>query len=264
MEQIRYIWIAFAFFIVWNLETIYPLFKDNEHRMRHIGTNMLLMVLNSGITLLPFSAVFVMNFALIERHQIGLLNLFSVPLTLRLILAVLVFDGWMYLWHVLNHKYAIFWRFHRVHHTDIHMDLSTAIRYHPFEIIISNIVRLPIFIILGFNAFDLLIYEIIMLPVIFFQHSNFYIPYRYDTRLRWLIATPWMHWVHHSEIRNETDSNFGVIFSFWDRIGRTFKLRKDPEDIRYGIGDFWRQQQLLSYIGLLKTPFLSATKPGKS
>ena len=161
----------------------------------------------------------------------------------------------MYIWHVMVHRSSFLWRFHRMHHSDPNMDVSTALRFHPGEIILSTIFRWGIFLLLGVTAFDLLLYETIMLPIIFFHHSNYYLPEKVDKILRTVIVTPWMHWVHHSHIFEETNSNYGTIFSWWDRLFSTFRLREEPVTIQYGLNEI-KSSNWQTFIGMLKTPFV--------
>ena len=256
MEIYRYAIAGGVFFILLILETFFPLFKGWKNRARHIGRNFSIAVVNNLVffALLAFATAFI--FRAVEQNQFGIFNFSSLPVVLRIALIVIVFDLWMYFWHRWVHTSAFLWRFHRMHHSDPNMDASTALRFHPGEIVFSTILRWGVFLILGMTAYDLLIYETIMLPVIFFHHSNFFLPEKLDKILRQFIVTPWMHWVHHSHIFEETNSNYGTIFSWWDRLFSSFRLRRDPEKIRYGLDEiklhYWQ-----SVIGMLKTPFVN-------
>jgi len=256
MEYYRYIIAASAFFILLILETVFPLFKGWKNRAWHIGRNFSIVVVNNLVffALLSFATAFV--FGTIEQHQLGLFNFSSLPTFVRIAFFIILFDLWMYFWHRLVHRSAFLWRFHRMHHSDPNMDASTALRFHPGEIVFSTILRWAIFLILGVTAIDLLIYETIMLPIIFFHHSNFYLPEKPDKILRRIIVTPWMHWVHHSHVFEETNSNYGTIFSWWDRLFATFRLRRDPEKIHYGLDEI-QAPHWQTVVGMLKTPFVN-------
>jgi sterol desaturase/sphingolipid hydroxylase (fatty acid hydroxylase superfamily) len=256
MEIYRYIIAASAFFILLLLETFFPLFKGWKNRARHISRNFSIVVVNNLVffALLSFATAFI--FRTVEKHPIGIFNFLPLPTGVRIGFIIILFDLWMYFWHRWVHTSAFFWRFHRMHHSDHNMDASTALRFHPGEIVFSTILRWGVFLILGLTAADLLIYETIMLPVIFFQHSNFFLPEKGDKVLRQIIVTPWMHWVHHSHIFKETNSNYGTIFSGWDRLFATLRLRSDPEKIHYGLDEIqlpaWQ-----TVAGMLKTPFVN-------
>jgi sterol desaturase/sphingolipid hydroxylase (fatty acid hydroxylase superfamily) len=167
--------------------------------------------------------------------------------------ALLLFDAWMYLWHRANHAVPFLWRFHRMHHSDPAVDTTTALRFHVGEIVISTLLRLGVIPLLGMRLWQVILYETLLLPVIAFHHSNVALPTVWDRRLRWVIVSPNMHRVHHSDWQPETDSNFASIFSWWDRLGRSFRLRPDVRTLQYGLreldGNQWQ-----GLWGLLRTP----------
>ena len=259
MEIYRYIIAAGVFFILLILETFFPLFKGWKNRAQHIGRNFSIVAVNNLVffALLSFATAFI--FRTIEQNQFGIFNFLSLSPLVRIAFIVIVFDMWMYFWHRWTHTSAFLWRFHRMHHSDPNMDVSTALRFHPGEIVFSTILRWAVFSILGMTLFELLIYETIMLPIIFFHHSNFFLPAKLDKILRQIVITPWMHWVHHSHIFKETNSNYGTIFSWWDRLFATFRLRSDPEKIYYGLDEF-KVPYWQSVVGMLITPFVNPIK----
>jgi sterol desaturase/sphingolipid hydroxylase (fatty acid hydroxylase superfamily) len=150
-----------------------------------------------------------------------------------------------------------------MHHSDPKMDVSTALRFHTGELLISSAIRLPIILLIGMNYTELLIYETIMMPVIYLHHSNFFIPDKIDRLLRLILVTPWMHWVHHSNIMAETNMNYGTIFSWWDRLVRTFLLKENPSSIIYGVLEF-QDENWQTIWGMLKTPFVRMMVSKKS
>lgn len=164
---------ASAFFILLLLETFFPLFKGWKNRARHISRNFSIVVVNNLVffALLSFATAFI--FRTVEKHQFGIFNFSSLPMVLRIALIVIVFDLWMYFWHRWVHTSAFLWRFHRMHHSDPNRDASTALRFHPGEIVFSTILRWGIFLILGMTPYDVLIYETIMLPVFFSITATF-------------------------------------------------------------------------------------------
>jgi sterol desaturase/sphingolipid hydroxylase (fatty acid hydroxylase superfamily) len=189
-----------------------------------------------------------------DRYSIGLLNARGIPIALRVILVFLLFDLWMYLWHFANHNLDFLWLFHRMHHTEPEMDVTTSVRFHPGEIALSTLLRLPVFMLLGMNLTLFLTYELVMTSIVFFHHSNINLPEKLDRLLRYVIVTPQMHRVHHSTGPGEMRSNLASIFSFWDRLGRTFRQRDDTSTIKFGIdtleGPRWESLQ-----GMIATPF---------
>jgi sterol desaturase/sphingolipid hydroxylase (fatty acid hydroxylase superfamily) len=195
-----------------------------------------------------------------RQQPIGLLNWLNWPGWAKWLLALLLFDLWMYVWHVLNHKAPLLWRFHAVHHADREMDATSAVRFHTGEIVLSSAARLAVLPLLGMSMPQLLLYEAILLPVVLFHHSNIDIPRRLDAALRCVIPTPWMHWVHHSRLQPETDSNYGSVLSVWDRLFGTFRLREDPHQIELGLDDDTEEMQWRTLRGMLVRPFRTARR----
>ena len=155
----------------------------------------------------------------------------------RLIAAVLLLDFWTYWWHRLNHRLPWLWRFHRFHHTDQKMDVTTATRFHSVEIGLSSLLRVPVLLMVGATMGELAIYEISMFLVVQFHHANIALPDRIDRVIRWFIVTPMMHKVHHSVRRVEADSNYGSLFTWWDRWFGSWKILSSPHRIRFGVED---------------------------
>jgi sterol desaturase/sphingolipid hydroxylase (fatty acid hydroxylase superfamily) len=243
--------------LLFALESWLPAGGNRRRRLRHTARNLTLGALNTLLvaTLAAPSIINVTRWA--EESRFGLLNLLSLPPAINIVMAILLFDGWLYLLHRANHKFGLLWRFHRAHHSDPEMDATTAIRFHTGEVLISSALRLAVIPLLGITLWQLLIYESLMLPVIMFHHSNVKFPEKADRRMRALIASPAMHRVHHSRIRFETNSNYSIIFSFWDRIGKTFRLRKDGRPVNFGL-DEYDNEEWQRVRGLLTTPFQTA------
>jgi len=170
-----------------------------------------------------------------EAHHFGLLHWLSAPEWLRWALALLLLDAWTYWWHRLSHIVPFFWRFHRLHHSDRRMDVTTANRFHPGEITLSSLLRLPVLALIGCRLEQLALYELLLFAVVQFQHANIGLPERLDRALRCVIVTPHMHKVHHSVVRTERNSNFSSLFSWWDRLARTLRLSSDPRRIAFGL-----------------------------
>lgn len=242
-----------AFFLFILLENIFPLFKNRTGRIKHGLKNIAVFAFNSLLMALLFSSLTLIVLRYSSQSEWSLVGLLSIPEPFRSISLFLLFDAWMYVWHRMNHEVKFFWRFHRMHHTDNQMDVSTAVRFHTGELIMSSLIRQLVFLLIGMDVYVLLLHEIVMMPVIYFHHSNWHLPAKLDTILRVLIVTPRMHWVHHSDYQPETDSNYGTIFSIWDRLGRSFRLRPDPENIQYGLDGF-EDAKWKTLWGMFKTP----------
>jgi sterol desaturase/sphingolipid hydroxylase (fatty acid hydroxylase superfamily) len=214
---------------------------------------------NALLNAVVFAGVWLWASTWARNNEFGLLYWFGdvVPVLSglpRVVIAVLLFDLWMYAWHYINHKVPFFWRFHRVHHSDAQMDVTTATRFHTGEILFSGILRVPVILLLGMQLWELFIYEILAVIVVQFHHANINLPGKLDDILRWVIVTPHMHKVHHSRWQPETDSNFSTIFSIWDRLGRTFRLHDPLDTIELGLDEFDNEKDQ-SVRGLFRTPF---------
>ncbi|HKQ75732.1 MAG TPA: sterol desaturase family protein, partial [Blastocatellia bacterium] len=235
------------------LESWIPAAGNRRRRLRHTARNLSLWLLNALAVALLAAPIIANVAGWTKASRFGLLNLLSLPPAIATVTAILIFDGLLYLMHRANHQIGFLWRFHRVHHSDPEMDSTTAMRFHAGEVLISSALRLAVIPLLGITLWQLLVYESLMLPVILFHHSNVSFPEKADWWLRSLVVSPAMHRVHHSRARVETDSNYSIIFSFWDRIGRTFQLRKDGRPVDFGLAEYDGEEwQRVS--GLLTTP----------
>jgi len=244
-----------AILLIWESGVPYFTYFAGRHRERagHGLKNMALGILNSLFIGLAFAALWWATAQWAQSHHFGILNQLSLPAWARLILALLLFDAWMYWWHRLNHRIPFLWRFHRTHHSDPRMDVTTANRFHIGEIAISSVLRIPVIALLGLQLWELALYELVMFAVVQMHHANIALPAQLDRALRLLIVTPFMHKVHHSRWQPETDSNYSSLFSFWDRLFRTFRSRNDPRTLIYGLEEF-DQPENHTLLGLLTTP----------
>lgn len=220
------------------LEQLLPAVASRRGEVaRHAAGNIGLGLLNGVGLALAAAPPLAMVSGWVERNDFGLIRYFGGWRSGQLILGLLLFDGWMYLWHRANHESRFLWRFHRLHHSDTAMDVTTTIRFHPGEIALSTLARLLVMPLLGLTVGQLLIYEIIMFPVILLHHSNIRFPEWLDRRLRWLIVTPAVHRIHHSNRQIETDSNYGSILTIWDRLGGTRRQGEKNRRIIFGLDD---------------------------
>ncbi|MEO0635419.1 MAG: sterol desaturase family protein [Pseudomonadota bacterium] len=152
----------------------------------------------------------------------GLFNAVGWPLWLEGLIVFLILDFAVWASHVASHKIPIFWRIHRMHHADTNIDVTTALRFHPIEIMLSMLFKVAVIIALGAPAVAVIIFEIVLNGMAMFNHSNIKLPLGVDRFLRWLVVTPDMHRIHHSSEQPETDSNYGFNLAIWDRIFATY------------------------------------------
>ncbi len=248
---------------LWVLEGVLPMFEGRARRVTHDGANLVLGVANAGLVSIAFAAATLAVTEWAAARAFGLLHIIPIEGALRLLLAVVVLDLWQYLWHRLNHRVPVLWRFHAVHHSDRDLDASSALRFHTGEILLSSVARLAVLPLLGLTIGEVLVYETILLPIILFHHSNVRVPEALDRCFRWLIVTPWMHWVHHSDYRPETDSNYASVFSVWDRLFGSFRFRDDPRAINLGL-DGVPETDWTTLTGMLAMPFRRRPPGGES
>lgn len=190
----------------------------------------------------------------IERNQWGLMKLMQLPPWLEMVLSVLLLDYTLYLWHVLTHKVPFLWRFHRVHHADLDLDASTALRFHCLEMMLSVPWRAAQVLAIGVTPLTLWIWQTATLLAILFHHSNVRIPLYIERWLCRLIVTPRMHGIHHSMVHEETDANWSTIFAFPDYLHRTRRLNVPQQAVTIGVPAY-RDPQELTLTKILLMPF---------
>jgi len=172
---------------------------------------------------------------------------------ISIVVAILVLDFSIYLQHVVSHRVSFLWRFHQVHHADPDLDVTTAIRFHPMEMLFSQAYKSLVVIALGAPALSVLIFEILLSTMAIFNHSNIHLPQPVERVLRLFLVTPQMHLAHHSPLKNKRNTNFGFSLSIWDRLLRTYTSEVNPEQaVGLNSTTTLKHQGLCS---LLKMPF---------
>ena len=186
----------------------------------------------------------------------GLLNVLELPLWFTIPLIIVLFDLIIWLQHAFFHRVDPLWRLHRLHHTDLDIDVTSAARFHPFEIVISLGIKTGMVLALGAPAVGLVLFEVCLAFMAFFTHADIYIPSSADKFLRRLFVTPDMHRIHHSRIYRESYSNFGTIFSCWDRMFSLYTDEPENGQLDFTIGlDGYREPGRLHFFNLLIQPF---------
>ena len=186
----------------------------------------------------------------------GLLNLFGMPAWAAIVIGVIALDLVIYTQHVVFHHVPVLWRLHRMHHADLDIDVTTGVRFHPLEILLSLAIKIVAVAALGVPAVAVLIFEVLLNATSMFNHSNVALPPQLEPIARWIIVTPQMHQVHHSIERTETDSNFGFNLPWWDRLFGTYRPKPSAGDDNVVIGlPLFRNISELNIIRLLTQPF---------
>jgi len=237
-------------------EFISPRRTQRISRKQRWPANLGLALLNMAMMRFTLGSFAYLSALSALEHSYGLLNLLAIPGWLSMIVTLLVLDFAIYGQHIVFHKWPVLWRLHQVHHTDLEFDATTAVRFHPIEIVISMLYKVVCIFLIGANPVAVVTFEIILNGAATFNHSNIYIAEALDKKLRWLIITPDMHRIHHSTIPSETNSNYGFSISCWDRLCKTY--RADPiqtqSAMEIGLCPF-REPTELGFAQLLLLPF---------
>jgi sterol desaturase/sphingolipid hydroxylase (fatty acid hydroxylase superfamily) len=223
---------------LWELAA--PLRRQEIPRVIRWSNNLALVVIDTLILRLTFPILAVGLATLAHDRGWGILNQFSVPGWLAILVSIMVLDLAIYLQHVLFHAVPALWRLHRMHHADQEFDVTTGLRFHPLEILLSMGIKLAVVAALGPPAVAVLVFEVLLNATAMFNHSNIRMPARIDRFLRLIVVTPDMHRVHHSIRVEEANSNFGFNLPWWDRILGTYRAQpKDGHDhMTIGIEQF--------------------------
>ncbi|MBU0485539.1 MAG: sterol desaturase family protein [Proteobacteria bacterium] len=236
LEKLRLVlyWSGLALFLL--LELFFTYRQPSVSKLKRWLTNLPLSIVNGVVYhWLYFGSIL----AILTRNdggKYGLLNQYPLPDWLQIVLGILLLDFVIYIWHLLNHEVPFFWRFHRVHHSDINMDVSTANRFHLGEILMSGLVRLVVIYAFGISLLSYILFEIMVNIAIQFHHSSIRLPAAFENIWMFLLVPPSMHRIHHSVKIKERDSNYGVIFSLWDRFLGTMTRKIDQDKIVIGLG----------------------------
>lgn len=238
-------------------------FRGVPSRRLRWGRHLLLSAL--GTLLLRFGLpMLAIGFgAIVDQQKIGLLQVYELPRWLACVLGVLVLDLAIYAQHRAFHVAPLLWRLHRMHHSDVHLDASSGIRFHPLEIALSMLIKIGVVVLFGIPALAVLVFEILLSASSLFTHADLRLPPGLESRLRRVLVTPEMHRIHHSVLRHETDSNFSNLLSVWDRLFKSYRAvpERDPAKMPIGIETF-RDNADQRLLPLLVQPFRSPPPSG--
>lgn len=254
-DQVRVLALVGICALLWSVESIAPLYRYSHNRVRHALSNVALAIL-LVLTNLIFSFASADLSAFTVSHGVGLFTVIVAPVWFKLVLGVAALDLFTYFAHVLLHKSWLGWQFHRVHHSENAVDVTTAFRQHPGETVWRILWQLAAIVVFGLPLSVVIVYLLLSTLNAQLEHSNIKMNRSLDRCLRLLIVTPHMHKVHHSRDQKQTDSNYSNIFSFWDRVFGTYTSEVDFQSLRYGLNGFdVKERQTLR--GLLKMPFMT-------
>jgi sterol desaturase/sphingolipid hydroxylase (fatty acid hydroxylase superfamily) len=223
---------------------------------RWVG-NLGLVLIDSISVRLVFPTALIGVAFLAQQRSWGLSNQFEMPYLVEVILGVLILDFAIYLQHMMFHAVPLFWRLHMVHHSDMDFDVTTGVRFHPIEIILSMGIKMVVVILIGPPPLAVPIFEILLNGTSMFNHGNVRYSTAVDSVLRLLVVTPEMHRVHHSNIRWETNCNFGFNFPWWDRLLGTYRAQPAKGHLEMTIGlDQYKDPHKLTLPWLIALPFV--------
>ena len=227
--------VALAAGVVLLLERRYRARPYREPWLRHTSRNLMVGGIAAATVSLLETPLTMPFAALVARREWGLTHAMGGPPWLRAIVATLLLDYTLYLWHIGTHRVPVLWRFHLVHHVDLDLDASTAVRFHAGELALSVPWRLAQIALIGVSPASLAAWQSLTLASILFHHSNTALPARVERTIEYVLVTPRMHAIHHSVDREQRDRNFSSGLSLWDRLHRTLRLDRAATDVTIGI-----------------------------
>lgn len=247
---------VFAAMALWELAS--PKRGCAATRSQRWPGNVGIVVLDAILLKLVFPTAAVGAALWAEGSQIGLMRVIDVPRAIAAVLCVILLDGAVYAQHVLTHKVPILWRLHRVHHADTGFDVSTALRFHPLEVLLSMAIKMGVVVALGAPAPAVVVFEALLNGSAMFNHGNVRLPKALDGILRTVIVTPDTHRIHHGADPAETNSNYGFCLSVWDRLFGTYMETPRPGGDGMVVGlEYFREPEQLRLDKMLIQPFKS-------
>jgi sterol desaturase/sphingolipid hydroxylase (fatty acid hydroxylase superfamily) len=226
---------AAVFLLLFVLERFFPLRKSTRSLIARLVVNLVIsaVMFLTAITLVRPAVQWALRWS--ADRPFGLVHIVSLPAWAEFAVGFLLMDLAWYYWHLANHRVPLLWRFHNVHHTDADLDVSTAFRFHFGEIAFSSVFNLVQVSLIGLSAWAFTAYQLAFLAEVLFHHSNLRLPIRFEQLLSKIIVTPRMHGIHHSQVQRENNSNFGTVFTWWDRLHRTLGLNIPQSRVVVGI-----------------------------
>jgi sterol desaturase/sphingolipid hydroxylase (fatty acid hydroxylase superfamily) len=243
-----------AFGLLWLLERRRPLRREVEPKLRRNGRNLVIAGLAAASLQLVERPLIQPLATLVERRRWGLLKRTQLPQWAEVLLAVILMDYTLYLWHVLTHRVPFLWRFHAAHHVDLDLDVSTAFRFHFGELVISSGWRAGQIVLIGVSPLSLFVWQIFLRLSVLFHHSNVRLPLDVERQLNRVFVTPRMHGIHHSIVEDEMNANWSSGLTVWDWLHGTLRLNVPQAKITIGVPAY-RDPKEVALVDVLKMPF---------
>lgn len=241
--------------LFWIIEGAIPLFplQYKKTKLRHAGVNFVFTVIH--LIIHTFLAVLIIKLSdWCTQAQFGLVYWTNANILLTIIIGVLALDFSSWLVHLVMHKVPLLWRFHLIHHSDTNVDVTTGLRHHPGDSLLRGIFFLLLIFISGAPMYSVMIYQTLVVLATAFTHANIKLPVQLDKALSWVLISPNMHKVHHHWKQPYTDSNYGAVFSIWDRLLGTFSTL-DIKQVKYGLDRYYPAEKDEEVMTLLTKPF---------
>lgn len=252
--EIKLLIIFIFFLLILTLEKKYPFYKKRLNILKHDASNLAVAAFNLIVfnSLFAYLTIKITSIKAIEKY--ALFEILSINIIIQGLVTILILDLWTYTWHRLNHQVKFLRRFHKAHHTDTMMNVTTSLRFHFIEFFLSFLSKSIIIALLGINFYHLIVYEIILNLCVYFHHSNINLNKDIDSMLNKLIVTPNMHRFHHSVISKERNSNYSGLLTIWDKLFNSYTYEKEVEKIKFGIPGYL-DKKWDSFYNILITPF---------
>jgi sterol desaturase/sphingolipid hydroxylase (fatty acid hydroxylase superfamily) len=248
------LFIAAFFGVLLLLEYLRPLRRRVEAKVPRLARNLTVSLVGAAVVQLVEIPLIMPLSSVVERRGWGILNLFQLPMWAEVMLAVILLDYTLYIWHVLTHRVPLLWRFHLVHHVDLDLDASTALRFHFGELLLSVPWRAAQVVVIGVSPVSFLVWQGFVFLSVLFHHSNVALPFKLERWVVRLVVTPRMHGIHHSIVREETDSNWSSGLTVWDWLHGTLKLNVPQREIIIGVPAY-REREEVTVGKILLMPF---------
>jgi len=259
-KNLPFILFVSVFAVLAALETKFSGYKEKIPRVLRWPHHFLLVALNVVIFQVMLPSFCLLAAISAFSGGFGLFNQVKVPDAFGIVFTIIFLDWMLYYFHRVYHAVPWLWKIHRVHHTDVEVDVTTGLRFHPLEISITIFMEVVVIYLLGAPVYGVFLFQMWIGVSTLFNHSNIQIPAAFEKVIRWFIITPDMHRVHHSANPPETNSNFGFNFSWWDRFFMTYHETVDPKKEKLGLNIF-EEIRYSRFKSLLMQPFLD--KQGK-
>lgn len=247
--------------LFWIIEGLIPLFNTPYKKYRHAGLN-LFFTFTTALINLGLAALLISTCIYVSNNEIGLIYLFEADMWIKAIVGILILDlvsAWLI--HFVEHKIKWMWLFHLIHHTDTNVDVTTGLRHHPGESIFRMTFTICAIAIVGAPVWMAVLYQSLSVLATHFNHANISLPKKMDQILSYILVTPNMHKVHHHYTQPYTDSNYGNLFSIWDRLFGTFRSVDDTRKLTYGIDTHMDAKENDHLGNLLRIPFQKYRTP---